>query len=124
MMNRLGALAASATLLAAGIAFPANPKIVPRVTGEMLVEYYVGKRGVQNPELDANAFVKQQFAKGYLAGVADAAQGKDWCDKGQAKTGEIDAAVVRGLRELPPQELRKDASALVIDLLRKRFPCS
>ncbi|WP_409364305.1 Rap1a/Tai family immunity protein [Burkholderia sp. Bp9031] len=37
----------------------------------------------------------------YLAGVSDATEGKDWCDNGRVKPGEIDSEVLGDLGKRP-----------------------
>ncbi|ERJ36418.1 hypothetical protein D7192_15540 [Burkholderia cepacia] len=60
---------------------------------------------------------------GYLAGVADATEGKAWCDNGRVKPGEIDSEVLAALRQLPRDALKASAARLVAHALRQKFPC-
>lgn len=95
----------------------------PRLSAEQLIGYYTegaAKGGMADPVFLSG----QRYAKGYLAGVADAAQGRQWCDTGRVKTVEIDAMVIAGLKQLPARVRRGDASALIVALLARHFPCS
>ncbi|MCC6071570.1 Rap1a/Tai family immunity protein [Massilia sp. GCM10020059] len=66
-----------------------------------------------------------QYVDGYLAGVADATEGKEWCDTHKVKAHEIDAYLVWALKDMPPEQLQRTAAAkLMVALLAKRFPCT
>jgi hypothetical protein len=84
----------------------------PRLMGERLVQYF-----------SSDEIVKREFANGYFAGIADAAQGKAWCNTWKTKPNEIDASVFHELRELPQERLREKASVLVTETLGKKYPC-
>lgn len=86
-------------------AYPA----APRLSGAQLLAYF---------EQD------QRYAKGYLAGVADAAQGRLWCDTGKVKTVELDGIVIAGLKALSERQRQDDAARLALAILARRFPCS
>lgn len=65
-----------------------------------------------------------RYARGYLAGVADAAQGRLWCDTGRVKSVELDGIVIAGLKTLTERERQGDAARLALSILARRFPCS
>lgn len=119
----------SAVLVAApGVsAFPVRASaaypVAPRLSAEQLIAYYqeVPPDGVS---ADPAYLLNQRFAQGYLAGVADAAQGRQWCDTGRLKTLEIDARIIADLKMLPVRARRGDAAILVVAILARRFPCS
>lgn len=96
---------------------------LPRMTVKTLVEYYVGEAGKSPWEQSAVALRNIELAKGYLAGVADAAQGSLWCDKSMVKTGEIDAEVIAQLKKLPSIEQNQAAAQAVTKILTRKFPC-
>nr|WP_269506123.1 Rap1a/Tai family immunity protein [Burkholderia sp. IMCC1007] len=60
---------------------------------------------------------------GYLAGVVDATEGKDWCDSGRVKPGEIDSDVLGDLRKQRRDALKASAAVLVTGVLRQKYPC-
>ena len=102
-----------------GAAYPP----APRLNAEQLIAYY--QEGPPRGEMADPAFLLgQRYAKGYLAGVADAAQGRLWCDTGRLKTLEIDAHIVAELKKLPPRARQRDASTLIVAILALRFPCT
>ena len=80
----------------------------PRLTGAQLLV-----RSAQDP----------RYARGYLAGVADVAQGRLWCDTGRVKSVELDGIVIAGLRALPEKERQGGAARLAVRILSRRFPC-
>ena len=104
-------------------AFAAGYLPAPRLSADQLIAYYhdVPPQGVS---ADPAFLLNQRYAQGYLAGVADAAQGSQWCDTGRLKTVEIDAQVVADLKKLPARARQGDASTLIIAILARRFPCS
>ena len=65
-----------------------------------------------------------RYASGYLAGVADAAQGRQWCDTGRVKSVEIDGIVIAGIRALPEPARQGGAARLAVAILASRFPCT
>ena len=95
----------------------------PRLSAEQLIAYY--QKLPAAGEAPDPAFLRgQRYAKGYLAGVADGAQGRQWCDTGRLKTVEIDAQVIVELKKLPARVRQRDASSLIVAILARRFPCS
>ena len=95
----------------------------PRLSAEQLIAYYQ-KLPAAGEAPDPAFLLGQRYAKGYLAGVADGAQGRQWCDTGRLKTVEIDAQVIVELKKLPARVRQGDASVLVVAILARRFPCS
>ena len=65
-----------------------------------------------------------RYAKGYLAGVADAAQGRLWCDTGRVKSVELDGIVIANLKALSEQQRQGDAARLALAILARHFPCT
>ena len=101
-----------------GAAYPP----APRLSADRLIASY--QEGPSSGETADPAFLlNQRYAQGYLAGVADAAQGRQWCDTGRLKTVEIDAQVMVELKKLPARARQGDASVLVVAILARRFPC-
>ncbi len=90
---------------------------VPRVDGARLLD------GVSRSDSSPYADAERHAMAGYLAGVADATEGKDWCDTGRVKPGEIDSEVLAALRELPTDALKASAAGVVTHVLRQNHPC-
>ncbi len=110
-------------LVAACAANTVGAQSLPRLTVKTLVEYYVGEAGKSPWEQSAAAARHIELAKGYLAGVADGAQGSVWCDKASVKVGEIDADVIAQLKKLPSAEQNQAAAQAITKILARKFPC-
>ncbi|MDN7855262.1 Rap1a/Tai family immunity protein [Burkholderia cepacia] len=94
---------------------------VPRVDGTRLLDGV--SRSDNRPYADAERHAMAGYLAGYLAGVADATEGKAWCDNGRVKPGEIDSEVLAALRQLPRDALKASAARLVAHALRQKFSC-
>lgn len=95
----------------------ASATTVPRVDGARLLESM--SRTDTTPYADA----ERHAMAGYLAGVADATAGKDWCGNQRVKQGEVDSDVLDALRKLPREALSASAANLVVNVLRQKYPC-
>ncbi|MCR4467612.1 MULTISPECIES: Rap1a/Tai family immunity protein [unclassified Burkholderia] len=102
--------------LSAGIGI-ANGAALPRVDGARLLN------GISRTDNNPYADAERHVMTGYLAGVADMTEGKDWCDNGRVKSGEIDSEVIGGLRKLPNDALRTNAAGLIARILQQKYPC-
>lgn len=93
-----------------------------RLSGSQAVERWIGPSKFDRT---AHQQYDLQYVDGYLAGVADATEGKEWCDTHKVKAHEIDAYLVWALKDMPPEQLQRTAAAkLMVALLAKRFPCT
>jgi len=95
----------------------------PRLSAERLIADYQ-EAPPAGQAADPAMLLRQRYARGYLAGAADAAQGRQWCDTGRIKTVEIDAQVIAELKKLPARARQGDAAILVVSILARHFPCS
>ncbi|MBN3782976.1 MULTISPECIES: Rap1a/Tai family immunity protein [Burkholderia] len=95
----------------------AHGAAVPRVDGTRLLD------GMSRTDNTPYADAERHAMTGYLAGVADTTEGKEWCDNGRVKPGEIDSEVLGDLRKLPNGALRANAAGLVTRILRQKYPC-
>ncbi|KWC37312.1 hypothetical protein WL48_13930 [Burkholderia ubonensis] len=95
----------------------ANGTAVPRVDGVRLLDSM--SRADNSPYANAERHVMT----GYLAGVADSTEGRDWCGTGRVKSGEIDSEVLGELRKLPRDALKVGAAGLIVNVLRQKYPC-
>ncbi|GGY68276.1 hypothetical protein GCM10007387_58080 [Pseudoduganella albidiflava] len=73
--------------------------------------------------LDSYEYTLREKAYSYLDGVRDGTEGRDWCDVNQLKTPDLAYELAADLARLPAAERKKNASILLLDLLRRRFPC-
>ena len=114
-------------LLALAVTLSCNSQpsaVVGRQTGQTLVEQWFGVAAKPISERTPSDIELMRYAAGYLAGVADASQGKAWCYSRLVKAHEIDSELMLAMREMPPDQLRTRAAAdHVVYLLTKRFPC-
>ena len=106
--------------VASAIAQPAD--LAPRLSGKSLVEQFLGPPE-EAKEMKARTFAYHQHAKGYLDGINDATEGSLWCYTGRMKPHERDLALIVELAKLPPSTLRENAAPLVLDFLRRKYPC-
>ncbi|WP_051421403.1 MULTISPECIES: Rap1a/Tai family immunity protein [Burkholderia] len=95
----------------------AHGTTVPRVDGARLVD------SMSRTDNGPYANAERHVMTGYLAGVADATEGKDWCGTGRVKSGEIDSDVLGELRKLPRDALKAGAAGLIVNALRQKYPC-
>ncbi|RQV62466.1 hypothetical protein DF018_26930 [Burkholderia cenocepacia] len=90
---------------------------IPRADGTRLLD------GLSRSDNTPYAGAERHAMAGYLAGVADATEGQDWCDNGRVKPGEIDSEVLHDLGKWPRDALRVNAAVLVTYVLRQKYPC-
>jgi hypothetical protein len=62
-------------------------------------------------------------ARLYLLGVLDASEGRQWCSYTQIKTASINDFLFDSLRKRSSEELNLRAATLIVDTLKKSFPC-
>jgi len=62
----------------------------------------------------------------YIHGVHDATEGKSWCygHVGKPKPDILEDAAIDGIRGLPRRQLKRNASDLIVEIWRARYPCS
>lgn len=97
-------------------------KVAPRMTGQQLVDQFQGPPE-EYGKMSGRTFTYHQLAQGYLDGINDATEGKLWCYSGRWKPDERDHALILQMSKLPPEVLKGNAAPLVIDFLRKKYPC-
>lgn len=99
------------------------PKNAARLSGQEFVQHYFDQLELPIFAREQSAIINHQFAEGYLAGVAASSHDKEWCGKKPFKRAEIVSEVTEALRKLPPEKLQDDAASLIVEILRKEFPC-
>jgi hypothetical protein len=121
MMRALILLALAATTCSAQ-----QVRQAPWMTGADLVKLFEHTSGATSrTSATAVEQLHQYQAEAYLNGVHDATEGKDWCysTKYSPHQDELWAEALWGLRALPPDQLRRSAAELVVEVWRKKWPC-
>lgn len=65
-------------------------------------------------------------ARLYIDGVHDLSEGKSWCYSARYRPGReaLQSDVAYWLRQMPPTQLKRNASELIVEIWRKRWPCA
>ena len=92
------------------------------MTGARLVELYEARRPGETAPAEK---MREMQADSYVDGVHDATEGKGWCysSKFRPKPITIQEHVIWDLRALPAEQLKRNAAELIVELLRRRYPC-
>lgn len=72
---------------------------------------------------DGDAYMQREKAYSYLDGVRDGAEGTAWCDVDEYKTPDMAYEVADKIAKLPAAERKKNASLLILDQLKRMYPC-
>jgi hypothetical protein len=80
---------------------------------------------MMKPEpLSSYDYMQREKAYSYVDGARDGAEGRVWCDAYHVKTPDLAYDLSDEIAKLPPAERKKNAAALILGLLQKRFPCT
>jgi opacity protein-like surface antigen len=90
--------------------------------GVLLRDYMGPKRPRDDPFLMGSDLLNQQMARGYMNGIKDATEGAAWCYV-SGKPHELNDDIAAALMKLNAKQLQGRAAPLVVDALRRRFPC-
>jgi hypothetical protein len=96
---------------------------VPHLSGQQFLDRQFDSASTPREDRENKTVFNQQYARGYLAGVADASRGSAWCEPATIRPAELETAVLSILKKLSQHELRQDAAVLIMHALRQRFPC-
>jgi len=96
----------------------AAPAYLPTLTGEQFIAAII-----HNKVPTGNDYVEREKAYGYLDGLRDYTEGRDWCDVDQLKTHDLAQALAIKLRSLAPADLKRNASRLLLEQLGRMHPC-
>ena len=111
----------AAAVLAALPAVAAVPYVYPY--NLMTAEDVVNKLLVK-PRTEAD-YAERDAAYAYVAGIKDAAQGRDWCFTPGLKPDELIYETVHAVkRNNAPAALKANAADLVLKELRRQYPCA
>jgi hypothetical protein len=123
------ALVLTGVLLSAPHSHAQPAHAVPWVSGAQLLELLTVPAGVPNAlSMTPKQYLDAERARLYVEGVHDRAlaTGPKWCPNAQypPKPDVMHEAVLIGLRKLPPDQLRRSAADLVIEIWSARWPCA
>lgn len=113
--------------VAASISVSAQPTSAPVwMTGTQLLALLTFPAHIKgNLDMSPAQYLDAERARLYIEGVHDLSAGKSWCYSRMYPPAPdtVRDAVVMGLRSLPPEQLRRNAAELMVDIWRKRWPC-
>lgn len=66
-----------------------------------------------------------EFVRGFIQGVHDATEGKEWCwsMKHKPLAHELEADARHALQRMPAAQLKRNAADLITEVWRKSWPC-
>ena len=130
------------SLLAAALTAPTahaqRASVAPWVTGERLLERLEPADPARIPwtpggvlttralAAEHRDMLNREFVEGFLYALHDATEGVHWCHNEAAKIPKPDTfwdESVRALRGLPADQLKRNASSLLIAIWREKWPC-
>jgi hypothetical protein len=102
----------------AALTFAEAAPSVSTLTGDGFVQ-------MLNKPVPANnyEYLQREKAYSYLDGARDTAEGRIWCDVNQLKTPDLAYDLAGQIARLPAAERKKNASALLLTLLGRAYPC-
>jgi hypothetical protein len=92
-------------------------------SGNELIDALKGELAPEASDKELKRMLSTTRGSAYVAGVADALQGKAWCGAGAILPHEMTDRVFTYLSDLPPEKRQGNAAALVGEALSKEFPC-
>lgn len=110
-------------LLVGAVPVQAQQSDIWRMSNQQLLEALKGDAApeITNPELRRQ--ISYERGAAYVAGVADATDGKTWCIEGGVLIHELTDRVFSHLQTLAPEALQQNAAISVSAALSKSFPC-
>jgi len=96
----------------------AAPAYRPTLTGDQFIAAIIHSKIPTG-----NDYLEREKAYGYLDGLRDYTEGRDWCDVGQLKTHDLAQALAIKLQSLTPADRKRNASGLLLEELRRMHPC-
>lgn len=94
----------------------------PRLSGAQLVVQLLGEPDIAKASQSPTVLYAQRYAEGYVAGVVDATEGRNWCAPAM-KPGEIDDRVWAEVQRRPRASLPANAGTMLVELYAAKFPC-
>lgn len=114
-----------------------RPATAPRMTGERLIVKLtpVDPASITpNPRsvltatdlAEYRGITNREFVEGYISAVYDATEGRTWCRNEKNRTPKPDTLWDEsrfGLHRLPPEQLKRNAAELLVEIWREKWPC-
>ena len=88
-----------------------------------MMAYPPGAMG--NFDLTREQYMDKELARLYISGVHDSTEGKSWCfsQKYRPKPDTLQGDIMAALRAMPPDQLRRNAADIIVEVWRKKWPC-
>jgi hypothetical protein len=102
----------------ASIAFAQAGPYTPTLNGDAFVHMML-----KAEPLSSYDYMQREKAYSYLDGARDSAEGRTWCDVNQLKTPDLAYELADQIAKLPSADRKRNASALILSLLGRGFPC-
>lgn len=100
--------------------------VAPWMTGAQLLQLLTLPAGAKNGlDLTPGQYDAAERGRAYVEGVHDATEGKTWCysERYHPGPGALMGDVIGGLRALPSEQLKRNASALIEEIWARKWPC-
>lgn len=78
---------------------------------------------MSHPAPNGYEYMLREKAYSYLDGVRDSAEGRVWCDVNQLKTPDLAYEMAGKIAKLPASERKRNASLLLLEQLKREYPC-
>ena len=92
-------------------------------SGDGVIQQYAGLRPYPAPQAEVGKALSVEYASGYVSGVADATEGKVWCNKHGVRPHELKERVCIYIEALPRKRRSEPAKVLIAEALAREFPC-
>jgi hypothetical protein len=91
---------------------------IPTLNGDQFISMMSKPAPLSGPD-----YLEREKAYSYLDGARDSAEGSVWCDANQLKTHDLAQDLAHDIAKLPPAQRKRSASALLLDQLKRKYPC-
>jgi hypothetical protein len=79
---------------------------------------------MSTPDPTGYDYLQREKAYSYMDGLRDGTEGSAWCDlPHQLKTPDLAYELAGDISKLPAAERKKNAAVLLLEQLKRRYPC-